>query len=415
MHRLKNYDELISKLPKEAKCVVSHAAAMPTKFLNHLSKNYKKVKNYEIIHMVPMGETAYCDLNLPIDFTIKHNSLFVGKSTRRAVAENLADYTPVHFSQIPRYIRLIKPEIAVLQISRTINGRASLGVSVDYGIQAFYSAKIKVGIQNKFMPYTFGDGELNIEDFDYIISDNTPLHELITSEEFDPISDKISNHIINLIKDNATLQLGIGNIPNYVLKKLIKLKNLGLHSEMISDGIIDLVENGVINNTKKMLNPKKSTVSFALGTKKLYDYLDLNENFIFKSVEYINNFKNITKNENVVSINSAIEVDLEGQVNSEKLNGLQFSGVGGQVDFVRAAQHSKNGISIIALPSTDSSKSHSRIVKKIDTINTITTSRNDVHYVCTEYGLVNLFGESLSNRKTLLKSISHPNFHAKLI
>lgn len=408
-----NYNNLFEILPKRATCIVSHAAATPTRFLDYLARKEALIDFYEIIHMIPLGDSPYFkDEN---KHKIKHNSLFVGKSTRDIVFKNIADYTPIHFSSIPKYIANLSPDLCVIQVSRTINNKVSLGVSVDYGYQAFKSSKIKIGIQNKFMPYTYGDGEIEIDEFDYIVEDHAKLHEISTIiSQSQEVYNRIANHISQIIRDNCTLQLGIGNIPDMVLTKLHDKKNLGIHSEMVSDSIIDLIDRGVINNLNKSINKGLNVVSFAIGTKKLYDYLDLNKNFLFKSVDYVNNPLNISHNLNMVSINSALEVDLQGQVNAETLDGKQISGVGGQVDFVRGSQLSSGGISVIALPSTDKTEKISRIVSKINSKNIITTTRNDVDYICTEYGIVQLSGKSTYERKRLMVSISHPMFRESL-
>lgn len=410
-----DYKNLIKYLPKKAKVVVSHAAAIPNNALKYIINNFENIEYYEFIHMIPFGNIPYCDEGFN-NKKVKHNSLFVGKQTKLFVNEGKADYTPIHFSMIPQYLAELEPDICILQISREINSKISLGISVDYGLQALKSSKLKIGIQNNRMPYTFGDGEIDPGIFDYIIQDNFDLHALESETKLkNEVIDMISDNISKLIEDASTLQLGIGLIPDYVLKKLYNKKDLGVHSEMISDSIIELLEEGIITNKFKLLDNGYLTASFAVGSNKLYKYLDLNDKFRFRTVDFVNNPFNIASNPSVVSINSAIEVDLSGQVNAEKIDGVQISGVGGQVDFVRGSRMSYKGKSIIALPSTTKDFAYSRIVSKISSNNTVTTTRNDVDYVCTEYGCVKLSGKSISDRKELLISIAHPKFRSMLL
>ncbi len=409
-----DYEEIFDLLPKKARIVLSHAAAIPNKVLDYLVDKASKIDYYEFIHMIPFGNIPYCVSDFEYD-NIKHNSLFVGRQTQEFVNNGISDYTPINFSMVPKYLEEIQPEVCILQVSKTINSRVSLGISVDYGLQAFKSSKLRIAIQNSKMPYTFGDGEIHINEFDYIVRDDFELHTLVEQvDKRSDVYDLIANSIANLINNGSTLQLGIGAIPNYVLKKLSSKSNLGIHSEMISDNIIDLIESGVINNLNKVIDKGFITATFALGSKRLYDYINLNPKFKFRTVDFVNNPNIISQNPASISINSALEIDLSGQVNAEKLNGYQISGVGGQLDFVRGSRMSLNGKSIIAMPSTNSDSTISRIRSKIPENNIITTTRNDVDYVCTEFGLVKLSGETLTKRRDLLISIAHPKFRDDL-
>lgn len=406
--KLNSIFDLLPIIPKTGTIVLSHAVSTSTDFISLLVENAKLFRNLEIIHMVPVAQPYYCDEIYSNSFV--HNALFAGQLTKVAIRDNRAHYTPILFSQVPEYLGSRKIDLFVTQVSAGINENVSLGVSVDYAISAIKSAKIVVGIQNDYMPYTFGDGVISIKNFNYICESNTPLLELNSSGIVSPAFQQIASHIKPLVCDGATLQLGIGALPDTILKILNDKNDLGVHSEMVSDGIVSLVDSGNITNKRKKNNIGKSVVSFAMGRKNLYDYIDNNDKFLFKNVDYVNNPSIISENDNVVSINSALQVDLHGQVNAEMIDGVQISGVGGQVDFVRGARLSKNGKSIIAFPSTSSDGTVSRIIRKIGTDGVVTTSRNDVDYICTEYGVVKLSGKTLREREELLLSIAHPKF-----
>ncbi len=406
-------ENLLPLIPRTGTIVFSHAASTSQEIIELLVDHADQFYNLEIIHMVPVVQPKYCDTKYASNFV--HNALFAGPSTKIAIKEGRANYTPIFFSSVPQYLNNRNIDLFITQVSRTIQGEVSLGISVDYSLAAMHSAKITVAIQNNNMPFTLGDSVISTKSFNYIIEANTYLPEISYSLSQNTVYSRIASHIKPLINDGATLQVGIGALPDAILAKIQDKNDLGVHSEMVSSGIVDLMKNGNITNAFKKIDTGASVVSFAIGNKSLYDYLDKNENVLFKDISYVNNPYIIGQNENVISINSALQVDLHGQVNAEMINGIQVSGVGGQIDFVRGAQLSKNGKSIIAFPSTNNEGTISRITRKIGTDGIVTTSRNDVDYICTEFGCVKLSGRTLADRKKLLGSIAHPRFRDALL
>ncbi|MFX1477710.1 MAG: acetyl-CoA hydrolase/transferase family protein [Promethearchaeota archaeon] len=393
--------------------VFGHAVGEPTVLINELMSQKDRLNNVEIVHMVALGESKYCLPEMQKHFT--HNSLFVGVGSRKALRERRAEYTPAFFSEIPRLFRdkILPVDVALIQLSPPDeNGYLSYGVSVDYTMQAAQSAKIVIAEVNKQMPRTFG-AKIHISQIDYIVETNHQLIE-IPLPKISDVEQKIGQYIASLVPDKANLQLGIGAIPDAVLNFLQEKKDLGIHSEMISDGIVDLYEKGVITNKYNNLNPGKFTLTFLMGTKRLYDFVHNNPKVEMHPVDYTNNVTIASKVERLISINSAIQVDLFGQVCADTIGYQQYSGVGGQVDFVRASSLSPGGKSIIALPSTNKKQTLSRIVSKLDEGACVTTSRNDVHYVVTEYGIANLRGKTVTQRAKNLIDIAHPKFRDQL-
>lgn len=406
-------DKAITQIKSEDSVVFGHAAGEPTTLVDELVKQKERLKNVKIIHMVPLGECKYCLPESKVNF--KHISLFAGVGTRKAIKEDRADYAPVFFSEIPRLFRdnIIPIDVALIQLSPPNgNGDMSFGVSVDYTLQASKSAKLVIAEVNRQMPRTMGSS-IHYSDVDFIVETDRPLNEL-TPPIITEIEEKIGSYIASLVPNKANLQLGIGGIPDAALKFLLDKKDLGIHSEMFSDGVVELYEKGIITNKYNNLNPGKFTATFLMGTKKLYEFVDNNTNVEMYPVDYTNNVMNAGRVNNLISINSALQVDLFGQVCADTLGYQQFSGVGGQVDFVRASSLSPGGKSIIALPSTNKAGTISRIVAKINDGSCVTTSRNDVHYIVTEYGIANLRGKTIRERAISLIEIAHPNFHDKL-
>lgn len=394
--------------------VVGHAAGEPFPLVEELVRQRERLKDVEIVHMVALGRSEYCDPGMEKHF--RHNSLFVGPATRKAVNEDRALYTPVFFSQIPRLFKehILPVDVALIQVSPLDeNGYFSFGISIDYTMPAAECAKTVIAEVNKQMPRTFGS-YIHISKIDYLVETDRPLYQLPKPRITD-VEQKIGENIASLVSDNANLQLGIGSIPDAVLNFLKDKKDLGIHSEMFSDGVVELYEAGVVTNKYNNLNPGKFTATFLMGTKKLYDFVDNNPLVTMKPVDYTNNIMVAGKVNNLVSINSAIQVDLFGQVCSDTIGYQQFSAVGGQVDFVRASSVSPGGKSIIAMPSTAKGDSVSRIVTILDEGACVTTSRNDVHYVVTEYGIADLRGKSLRARVTALINIAHPKFKDALV
>lgn len=403
------------KIKSNSRIVTGHAAGEPKKVIEAMVNESESYSNVEIVHMIGMGPGEYVKKDKELNF--KHNSLFVGSSTREAVLEGRAEYTPCHFSEVPRLFKeeYLKVDVAIIQVSQPDrNGYCSFGISNDYTKSAAECADIVIAEVNPKMPRTLGDSFIHIKDIDYIVEVDYDIIELKPSK-IGEIEKAIGENCATLIEDGATLQLGIGAIPDAVLLFLKDKKDLGIHSEMISDGVVELVESGVITNRRKNLHKNKMIVTFLMGTKKLYDFVNDNPMVEMFPVDYVNNPGVISKNDNMISINSCIQIDLMGQIASESIGLKQFSGVGGQVDFIRGSNMSKGGKSIIAIPSTASRGTVSRIVPFLDNGAAVTTSRNDVHYVATEYGVAELRGKSLKERARALINIAHPNFRDDLI
>ena len=393
--------------------MLAHACGESQTLTKALVAQSDRLENVEIVHMVAMGAAPYCQPGMEQHF--RHNALFVGASTRKAVEEGRADFTPVFFSEVPNLFRngILPPDVVFLQVTEPDEaGNCSYGISVDYTQPAAEVAKLVIAQMNKNMPYTYGNS-INIRDIDYIVRKDEPLIELPVPK-IGETEKKIGEYVASLIDDGCTLQLGIGAIPDAVLSFLGDKKDLGIHSEMFSDGVVDLAKKGVITNAKKTIDTGKFMVTFLMGTKKLYDFVDHNPDVLVKPVDYTNDPFIVAQIDHIVCINSALQVDLMGQVNAEMIGSRQFSGVGGQVDFVRGAARSKGGKAIIAMPSTTASGKVSKICAMLDAGAAVTTSRNDVNYVVTEYGVAALKGKTLRQRAAALIQIAHPDFRADL-
>lgn len=407
-------EEAISHVKSGDKIVFTHACGESQVLTNALVAQADRLENVEIMHMVAMGSAPYCQPGMEKHF--RHNALFVGGSTRKAVEEGRADYTPCFFHEAPKFFRegILPVDVVFLQVSEPDeNGNCSLGISVDYTQPAAEVAKLKIAQVNKNMPYTYGNG-INLKDIDYIVEKDEPLIEL-QPPKIGETEHKIGEYVASLIHDGDTLQLGIGAIPDAVLSFLGDKKDLGIHSEMFSDGVVDLANKGVITNAKKTIDPGKFVSCFLMGTKKLYDFVNHNPDVLIKPVDYTNDPFVVAKIDNIISINSAMQVDLMGQVNAEMIGYKQFSGVGGQVDFVRGASRAKGGKAIIAMPATAAKGKISKIVPLLDEGSAVTTSRNDIDYVVTEFGIASLKGTTLRQRAKALIEIADPRFKPSLI
>ncbi|MCX7983186.1 MAG: 4-hydroxybutyrate CoA-transferase [Syntrophales bacterium] len=412
--RIVSAEEAVKVIRSGDRVVVGHACGEPQLLTEAMVNRAKELENVEVVHMVAMGKALYCMPGMEGHF--RHNALFVGSSTREAVREGRADYTPCFFSEIPRLFteHILPVDVALIQVSPPDKfGFCSLGVSVDYTKAAASCAKKVLAEVNPHMPFTLGDSFIHVTEIDYFTPSNEPIIEL-PRPEVGEVEEAIGQHISKLVEDGATLQLGIGAIPDAVLICLRDKVNLGIHSEMISDGVMELIEAGVVNGKKKTLHPGKVVITFLMGTKKLYEFVDRNPMIEMHPVDYTNDPFVIGQNEKMVAINSALQVDLMGQVCADTIGTQQFSGVGGQVDFVRGASRSRGGKSIIALPSTAAGGTVSRIVAKLSTGAAVTTSRNDVHFVVTEYGIADLRGKTLRQRAEAIISIAHPDFRVDL-
>lgn len=407
--------EAAEKIKSGDRIVYGHAVGEPNELGDALVKNKDRYKDVEIVHMVCMGKGEYCKPEMWGHFS--HNSMFIGSNTREAVFDGRGDYTPCYFSEIPDLFREGYMDIDVTLIQVTPpdkHGYCSLGVSVDYNKQAVESAKLVIVEVNDQMPRTLGDSFVHVTDIDYFVEVSHHIIELMPAK-ITEIEKAIGQNCADLVEDGATLQLGIGALPDALCLSLSNKKDIGIHSEMISDGVLDLIEAGVITNKRKTLHKDKIVVSFLMGTKRLYDYADDNPMIAMYPVDYVNDPYVVAKNYKMTSINSCVQVDIMGQVASESIGLKQISAVGGQVDFVRGSNMSPGGKAIIAMPSTIGNGKISKIVPYLDQGAAVTTNRCDVNYVVTEYGIAKLRGKTLRDRAKALINIAHPNFKPMLI
>jgi 4-hydroxybutyrate CoA-transferase len=411
--RLMSGEEAVKKIKSGDRVVIGHAAGEPSYVVEKMVENREQYRNVEIVHCIAMGKSEYAKPGMEKYF--RHNSIFVGAPTRDAVNSGRGDFTPCFLHEIPKMLRTSLPvDVALIQVTPPDeNGYCSTGISVDYTKPAIEIADLVIAQVNDQMPRTMGDTFVHVSEIDCFVEHSAPLIES-KSAETGEVEKAIGEYCAKLISDGDTLQLGIGAIPDATLMFLKGKKDLGIHSEMVCDGIVELVESGAVTNKKKTLKPDKMVVTFVMGTKKLYDFVNNNPMIEFYPVDYVNNPAVIMKNDNFVSINSCVEVDLMGQVCSESIGLTQISGIGGQVDFVRGASMAKNGRSIMAMPSTAANGTISKIVPLLKEGAAVTTSRTDVDYVVTEYGIAHLKGKTLKQRAKALIDIAHPKFRDEL-
>lgn len=373
-----------------------------------------ELEDVKVIHLTTLGPARYTDPEFEGHF--RHIALFIGENTREAVQEGRADYVPVFYHQVPGlFQRGIYPlDIAMIHVSPPDeHGFCSYGVAVDTTKPAAESAKVVIAEVNPNMPRTLGDSFIHVRDINYIVPCDYELEEYSAATYTDTHA-RIASHIAELIEDHATIQLGIGAIPEAVLTYLENKKDLGVHTEMFSDGLINLIEKGVVNCSKKTLHPGKIIATFLMGTHTLYDYVDNNPFVEFRPVHYVNNPSVIARNNKMVAINSALQVDFTGQVCADSLGHTLYSGFGGQLDFIRGAAQSEGGKPIIAIPATANNGEVSRIVHELYPGGGVLTTRADVHYVVTEYGVAELHGRSVRERVKSLIRIAAPQFRDEL-
>ena len=402
--------------PEEAvRCIKSHdrvfvhsVAASPLRLINAMTARAAELRAVEVVHLHTEGDAPYTRPEYRQSFTT--NCLFIGANVRAAVASGEADYIPVFLSEVPALFRkkILPLNVALVQVSPPDrHGFCTLGVSVDAARAAVQSAEFTVAQVNPRMPRTHGDGLLHVSDIDFAVEAEEELYEH-KGHELTEAERSIGRHVAGLVEDGATIQTGVGAIPDAVLRSLDSHKDLGVHTEMFSDGVVRLVEAGVVTGARKRVHPGKLVAGFVLGTRRLYDFVDDNPQVAMLDIAYVNDTAVIRRNPKVTAINSAIEVDLTGQVCADSIGTRQFSGVGGQMDFIRGASLSEGGKPIIALPSV-TRRGESRVVPYLKEGAGVVTTRAHVHYVVTEYGVANLYGKNLRQRARALIRIAHPD------
>lgn len=383
--------------------------------INYVKSYPKALLDTEVLQVWTLGVAPYTDEKFKQNF--RHNSFFIGNNIRDAVNKGLADYTPIFLSEIPNlfYRGIIPIDVALVQTSPPDkHGYMSLGISVDITKAAVETAKLVVAQVNSNMPRVHGDGFIHIKDVDFIIPHDEPILEY-KSEADTETAQRIGKYVSSLIEDGDTIQVGYGSIPNAILANLYDKKHLGVHTELLSDGIVELMQKGVIDNTKKNINRGKTIGTFCMGKKETYEYLHDNPVIEFRTVDYTNNPLIIAQHDNMTAINSALEIDLTGQASAESIGKIFYSGIGGQADFMRGAVLARNGKTILTLQSTAENGKFSRIVPFLKEGAGVTLNRGDIHYVVTEYGIAYLHGKNIRERAMELIAIAHPKFRPWLI
>ncbi|MGZ4821975.1 MAG: acetyl-CoA hydrolase/transferase family protein [Terriglobales bacterium] len=416
-----NYKRKLMTAGDAVRCVESGmrvyihpGCAEPEVLAEALMERAPFVRDVEIIHPMTMGAAPYVKPEMAGHF--RHNAMFIGGNCREAVNDGRADYTPVFLSEIEALMEngQLRPDVALIQVSMPdAHGFCSLGVGVDTTMTAARCAKFTVAQVNDQMPRTYGDCFLHVDQIDAFVETSRPLCET-PKVEITPTHRAIAKHVATLIEDGSTLQTGIGGIPDAVMPFLTDRQDLGVHSELVSDGIIALMEAGVVTGRRKTLLPRKVVVSFVLGSKRLFDYVNENPAFEFRPNAFTNDPLQIARNEKMIAINSALQVDLTGQVCADSIGTYFYSGIGGQVDFLRGASRAKGGKPIVALPSTAKNDTVSRIAPMLDPGAGVVTSRGLIRYVVTEYGVAYLHGKTIRERAQALISIAHPKFRDQL-
>jgi 4-hydroxybutyrate CoA-transferase len=417
--RLTTPDEAVKVIKSGDRVFLTGNASVPLPLLDALVRRAPQLQNVEICHPLTICPADYVAPAMAGHLRI--NSMFISANVRRAVNEGRADFTPVMLSEFPLLFKNghLPLDVALIHISPPdANGFCSMGAESGLTISAAEVAKVVIAQVNEQMPRTLGDTAIHIDKIHYIVPCDTPLFEMPMGDDVDQVVvEQIAAHIAKLIPDGATMQLGIGALPNAVLKFLFDKRDLGVHSELISDGVIDLVEAGVVNGARKTLHPGKIICGFLLGTRRLYEWVNNNPLVELRRTEYVNDPFVVAQNEHMVAINSAIEIDLTGQVCADSIGPKMHSAVGGQLDFIYGASRSKGGVPIIALPSTSQLRDGtvvSKIVPMLKPGAGVVTSRNHVHFVVTEFGVAALYGRTVRQRTQALIKIAHPQFRDEI-
>lgn len=413
MYKSVTAQEAVKVIKNNDRIYVQAAAAAPQILINAMTDRHEELRNVEVSHLHIEGETPYANPIYKDSFHV--NSYFIGKNVRHTIKAGNGSYTPIFLSELPFLFKrnIVPLDVAFIQVSPPDkHGYCSLGVSVEASLAAIDNAKHVIAQINPQMPRTHGDGIIHISELDTLVEHDSPIHTHFLPK-VNNIEKKIGEYIAEMIDDGSTLQMGIGSIPNAVLAQLKNHKNLGLHTEMFSDGVIDLILNDVINGNNKGINPGRAMATFLMGSKKLYDYVDDNPFVEMRSSDFVNDVAIIRQNPKMVAINSAIEIDLTGQICADSIGTQLYSGVGGQMDYIRGASLSKEGKAFIALPS-QTNKGISRIVPFLNKGAGVVTTRAHVHYVVTEYGVADLYGKTIKQRAKALINIAHPNHRERI-
>jgi len=413
-------DRIFQHIHRGDRIFISTACAEPQylvgALIRYVESHPKAFFDAEIIHVWTLGVAPYTQEKFKRNF--RHNSFFIGPHTRDAVNTGRADYTPIFLSQVPKlfYTGMVELDVSLIQVSVPDNhGYCSLGVSVDIVKAAIENSKLVIAQINPRMPRVHGDGFIHMDDINFAVYHEEPLLELKNEDVDTGVEEKIGRYVSRLVQDGDTIQVGYGSIPNAVMKYLGGKKHLGVHTELLTPGIVELIKKGVVDNTKKTINRYKTVATFCMGDEKTYDFINDNPSIEFRTVDYTNNPRIIAQHDNMTAINSALEVDLTGQASAESIGNIFYSGIGGHVDFMRGAVMAKRGKSILALPSTARNGEVSRIVPYIKEGAGVTLTRGDIHYVVTEYGIAYLHGKNIRERALELISIAHPKFRPWLI
>ena len=413
-HKYRSAAEAVQVIKSGNRVFVHGSAATPLHLVKALLNRHASLEDVELISITTLGDLDLMREEYRNSFFM--NSLFVSANMREVVNNGRGDYVPVFLGQIPQLFKkgILPIDVALIQVSPPDkHGFCTLGTSVDIARSAVDTAVYVIAQVNPLMPRTHGNGIVHVNKIDVLVDQTQELPEVNYSTNTDAAGARIGEHVASLIPNGATLQLGIGNIPDQVLKNLHGHKHLGLHTEMFSDGVVPLIEKGIIDNSKKKLNPGRSVTSFLTGTRRLYDFVDDNPSIVVMDIGYVNDPSVIRQNPAVAAVNSAIEIDLTGQICADSIGTYQYSGIGGQMDFMQGASMSENGMPIIAMPST-TRKGISRIVPFLKEGAGVVTTRGHVHWVVTEYGIADLFGKNMQQRAQLLTGLAHPDHREML-
>ncbi len=413
--RVTTAEEAVKSIRSGDRVWIHPGCNTPVRLIDAMVARAPELENVEVVHILTLGPAPYAEPGMEPHF--RHRALFTGGNVRKAVNEGRADFVPIHLHQVPHLITSgrLPIDVALIHISPPDeHGFCSYGVGVDATKAAVEQARTVIALVNQRMPRALGDSFVHVSKLTHVVEVDEPVLELAMAPKVSEVARKIGENIASLIPDGATLQMGIGEIPDAVLLFLEDKKHLGVHTEMFSDGLVDLFEMGVVTNERKTLHRGKIVASFVIGTRKAFDFVDNNPFMEFHPNEYVNDPFVVAQNDAMVAINSALAVDLTGQVCADSIGTSIYSGFGGQLDFIRGAARSRGGKPIIALPSTAKGGSLSRLVDTLLPGSGVVTTRADVHYVVTEYGIADLYGKSLRERARSLIDIAHPDFRAEL-